>query len=95
MVILFQTLRSLGVTNGAKVMVVGSTLNDVLAVSTGAKAGEAEAREAELAAKKESETASSKEKKHKKVLDRGKPEDAMPGIKVKYEKGGRKNEWEE
>lgn len=32
-----QTLKSAGVTKGAKIMLVGSTLNDVLAVSSVSK----------------------------------------------------------
>ncbi|CAG2187010.1 Ubiquitin domain-containing protein UBFD1 [Mytilus edulis] len=73
-----STLNDLKVTNGAKVMVVGSTLNDVLSVS---KPSEKEIKEAA-----KSETSSkeplSKLKEHKKVLDKyGKPDDALPGVK--------------
>ncbi|XP_037241034.1 ubiquitin domain-containing protein UBFD1 isoform X3 [Falco rusticolus] len=45
-----KTLREIKVTNGAKIMVVGSTINDVLA-------------------------------QHRKVLDKGKPDDVMPSVK--------------
>lgn len=70
-----QTLKSLGIVKGAKVMIVGSKLDDVLAVSIPTKHEFAE----------ESASASSKEplsqqKLHRKVLDKGIPEDAMPGI---------------
>jgi hypothetical protein len=73
-----MSLRKLGVTRGAKVMVVGSTLSDVLEVAkkpTPAQLKEVEEKEA----KKESW---SQQKQHKKVLEKGVPEDAMPGLKV-------------
>ncbi|XP_054707042.1 ubiquitin domain-containing protein UBFD1-like [Uloborus diversus] len=71
-----RTLRDIGFTKGVKVMVVGSTLNDVLAVNT----------PTEQDSKEEKAAASTKEplckqKMHKKILDRGVPEDALPGIK--------------
>lgn len=71
-----QTLAGVGITKGSKVMLVGSTLNDVLAVSLVTKQ--------EVAAlEKASSTKEplSKQKIHQKVLDKGVPEDAMPGIK--------------
>ena len=77
------TLRSLGVTKGAKVMVVGSSVQDVLTVSNKPKADAAPAG----TDKKSSGSGGSRglyasnEKLHKKVLDKGKPEDAMPGKK--------------
>ncbi|XP_001605168.1 ubiquitin domain-containing protein UBFD1 [Nasonia vitripennis] len=70
-----QTLRSLGVTKDAKVMIVGSKLDDVLAVSIPTKQELAE--EAAAAASKEP---LSQQKLHRKVLDKGVPEDVMPGI---------------
>lgn len=71
-----RTLRDLGVTKGAKIMVVGSKLHDVLAVST----------PSQLDLSEEKATASTKEpfckqKMHRKVLDAGIPDDVMPGIK--------------
>ena len=74
-----MTLRTLGVNKGSKVMVVGSSLNDVLAVSTTPSAHQI--KEEEKAAKAKAESSSSREKMHKKVLDKGKPEDALPGKK--------------
>merc|ERR1712027_168905 len=72
------TLRSLGVNKSSKVMVIGSSLNDVLSVSATPSA--AQLKEEEKAAKK-AETSSSREKMHKKVLDKGKPDEALPGKK--------------
>jgi len=72
-----MTLRKLGVVKGSKVMVVGSTLNDVLEVAKKPTVQQMKAAEAEEVAKE----AWSEQKVHKKVLDRGKPEDAMPGLK--------------
>ncbi|XP_034951841.1 ubiquitin domain-containing protein UBFD1-like [Chelonus insularis] len=70
-----DTLRSLGVTSGAKVMIVGSKLNDVLALSVPSKQEVQD--EAQGASSKEP---LSQQKIHRKVLDKGIPEDAMPGI---------------
>ncbi|XP_046659519.1 ubiquitin domain-containing protein UBFD1-like [Homalodisca vitripennis] len=72
-----RTLRELGVMKGAKVMVVGSKLNDVLAVSTPSTQDVADEK---------TNTSSTKEpfckqKMHRKVLDKGVPDDVMPGIK--------------
>ena len=72
-----MTLRKLGVVKGSKVMVVGSTLNDVLEVAKKPTVQQLKAAEVEEQAKE----ALSEQKQHKKVLDRGKPEDAMPGLK--------------
>ncbi|XP_008554904.1 ubiquitin domain-containing protein UBFD1 [Microplitis demolitor] len=70
-----DTLRSLGVTNGAKVMIVGSKLDDVLSVSVPNKQEVQD--EAAAASSKEPLT---QQKIHRKILDKGVPEDAMPGI---------------
>lgn len=71
-----QTLRSLGVTKGAKVMIVGSKLDDVLlAVSVPSKQDLAD--EASSATSKEP---LSQQKMHRKVLDKGIPDDVMPGV---------------
>lgn len=70
-----KTLRELGVTKGSKMMVIGSKLQDVIsvnAVNTGASASEDEKSEN----KKEP---LSKQKPHVKVIEKGVPEDAMPG----------------
>ncbi|KAK9309184.1 hypothetical protein QLX08_001130 [Tetragonisca angustula] len=70
-----QTLRNLGVTKGAKVMVVGSKLDDVLAISIPTKQDLSD--EAASATNKEP---LSQQKIHRKVLDKGIPDDVMPGI---------------
>ncbi|XP_073409666.1 ubiquitin domain-containing protein UBFD1 isoform X1 [Dendrobates tinctorius] len=71
-----KTLREIKVTNGAKVMVVGSTINDVLAVTTPKETIQQEVKEEEN--KKEPLC---RQKQHRKVLDKGKPEDIMPSVK--------------
>ncbi|KAK4293707.1 hypothetical protein Pmani_033609 [Petrolisthes manimaculis] len=73
-----KTLKELGVTKGSKVMVVGSKLDDVVNVNT--------PKSEPAAAEKTSTTTTSKEplcrqKLHRKIIDKGVPEDAMPGIK--------------
>ncbi len=111
-----KTLREIKVTNGAKIMVVGSTINDVLAVNTPKEVIQQEVKAEEN--KKEPlcrqkvggkpiyimwTLASYDEKnsykyiyvlifdkctcgcffsqQHRKVLDKGKPDDVMPSIK--------------
>ncbi|KAL7302801.1 hypothetical protein TKK_0004840 [Trichogramma kaykai] len=76
-----QTLRELGVTKSAKVMVVGSKLDDVLQVSLPGKSGDAQGAKGESSESKAEPL--SKQKLHRKILDKGKPEDAMPGLKGK------------
>uniref|UniRef100_A0A8C3KZZ5 Ubiquitin family domain containing 1 n=1 Tax=Chrysolophus pictus TaxID=9089 RepID=A0A8C3KZZ5_CHRPC len=71
-----KTLREIKVTNGAKIMVVGSTINDVLAVNTPKDAAQQEGKVEE--SKKEPLC---RQKQHRKVLDKGKPDDVMPSIK--------------
>jgi len=71
-----RTLKELGVAKGAKIMVVGSKLDDVLAMSNPGV----------LEASSEPSTASTtepfcKQKMHRKVLDKGIPDDVMPGIR--------------
>merc|ERR1711997_1339207 len=73
-----MTLKRLGVTKGSKVMVVGSTLNDVLQVSTTPKDTPKDLSSS--ATPKDSSSETCKQKQHKKILDRGKPDDAMPGV---------------
>lgn len=72
-----MTLRKLGVIKGSKVMVIGSTLNAVLEVAK--KPTPQQMKEAEKDAEKKESWC--QQKLHKKVLERGKPEDAMAGIK--------------
>ncbi|KAK3091100.1 hypothetical protein FSP39_017109 [Pinctada imbricata] len=72
------SLRELKVTKGAKVMVVGSTLDAVLSVT---KPSPKEMQEAAKTSNTSKEPLSSL-KEHKKVLDKyGKPDDIIPGIK--------------
>lgn len=73
-----MTLKRLGVTKGSKIMVVGSSLNDVLAVSK--TPTEAEKKAASTSSSNKEDTLS-KQKMHKKILDKGKPDDVMAGIK--------------
>jgi len=72
-----MSLRQVGVVKGSKVMVVGSTLSDVLEVAKKPSVQQMKEAAKEEAAKE----AWSEQKLHKKVLDKGKPEDAMPGLK--------------
>lgn len=71
-----QTLKDLDVKSGAKVMVVGSKLDQIMAVS--ASTAEDNAAEEKAATCKEPFC---KQKIHKKVLDKGVPDDVMVGIK--------------
>merc|ERR1712083_902613 len=72
-----MSLKQVGVVKGSKVMVVGSTLNDVLEVAKKPSAQQLKEEE-----KKEAQKESlSQQKMHKKILEKGVPEDAMPGIK--------------
>jgi len=72
-----MTLKKLGVTKGSKIMVVGSTLNDVLEVTKKPTTQQLKDEETK-AAQKESLC---EQKLHKKVLEKGPPDDVMPGIK--------------
>uniref|UniRef100_W5M921 Ubiquitin family domain containing 1 n=1 Tax=Lepisosteus oculatus TaxID=7918 RepID=W5M921_LEPOC len=71
-----KTLREIKVTNGAKIMVVGSTINDVLAVNT-----PKEVIQQDVKAEENKKEPLCRQKQHRKVLDKGKPEDIMPSIK--------------
>ena len=81
-----MTLRKLGVTKGTKVMVVGSSLNDVLSVSTQPTKEQLRDTEAKSSTSGGRKEALSKDKLHKKALSKGKPEDAMAGVKNTKEK---------
>uniref|UniRef100_A0A8C5WJ16 Ubiquitin-like domain-containing protein n=1 Tax=Leptobrachium leishanense TaxID=445787 RepID=A0A8C5WJ16_9ANUR len=72
-----KTLWEIKVTNGAKVM--GSTINDVLAVTTLKETIQQEVKEEEN--KKEPLCRQKVATVHRKVLDKGKPEDVMPSLK--------------
>lgn len=73
-----MTLRKLGVIKGSKVMVVGSSMNDVLQMSSTPKDTGKGSKETT-----KEESAVTKVKQHKKILDQGKPDDVMPGKKGK------------
>jgi hypothetical protein len=72
-----MTLKKLGVTKGSKIMVVGSTLNDVLEVTK--KPTPSQLKEEEV--KETQKESLCQQKQHKKVLEKGPPDDVMPGIK--------------
>ncbi|XP_002732133.2 ubiquitin domain-containing protein UBFD1-like, partial [Saccoglossus kowalevskii] len=72
-----KTLRDSKVIKGAKVMVVGSTLTDVIAVNTPA----AEAAKEEKTETEPTKEPLSKQKPHLKIIEKGKPDDALPGLK--------------
>ncbi|KOB75629.1 putative ubiquitin-binding protein [Operophtera brumata] len=65
-----MTLRKAGIVKGGKVMLVGSKMDDILAILESEKAGSTASKEPLCM-----------QKLHKKVLDKGIPPDAMPGIK--------------
>ncbi|KAF0032895.1 hypothetical protein F2P81_015185 [Scophthalmus maximus] len=71
-----KTLREIKITNGAKIMVVGSTINDVLAVNT-----PKETIQQEVKAEEDKKEPLCRQKQHRKVLDKGKPDDILPAIK--------------
>ena len=62
-------------------MVVGSSLNDVLQVSTVPSKSELKKKEEEETKEAKESSESQKTKQHKRVLEKGKPDDAMPGHK--------------
>lgn len=69
------TLRSVGITPGAKVMLIGSTINDVMKVNL-APDQTAVAVEEEKKAEPLSE-----QTKHKKIIEKGPPDNATRGVK--------------
>lgn len=74
-----RTMKDLKVSKGAKIMLVGSTLDDILSVSTTPKPQELKETTSSgaVAAKKEP---LSKQKPHSKVTEKGPPEDVIPGV---------------
>jgi len=76
-----DTLAQLGVNKGSKIMVVGSSLDDVYKVSTKPKNEPNKEAGASGGGEDGGASESQKTKQHKKVLEKGKPEDAMAGIK--------------
>jgi len=72
-----QTLREAKITDGCKIMLIGSTPTQVAAANTAPKPEELSKEEAQASAKEPL----CKQKQHAKVLEKGIPDDAMPGIK--------------
>ena len=62
-------------------MVVGSSLSDVLQVSTVPSKSELKKKEEEETKEAKESSESQKTKQHKRVLEKGKPDDAMPGVR--------------
>ena len=75
-----STLAQLGVNKGSKVLVVGSSLTDVLQVSAAPKKDPKKSKD-EQASGGSTSSESQKQKLHKRVLEKGKPDDAMAGVK--------------
>lgn len=73
-----KSLKEAGVVAGSKILVVGSTFDDVLALSQSSTTAVSEDKPKITTNIKEP---LSQQKAHKKVLDKGIPEDVMPGIK--------------
>lgn len=71
-----MTLRQAGLIKGGKVMLVGSKMDDILAM----KSGPQETSE-EKASSQSSKEPLCMQKIHRKVLDKGIPPDVMPGMK--------------
>ncbi|XP_063681840.1 ubiquitin domain-containing protein UBFD1-like [Bolinopsis microptera] len=71
-----KTLKELKVVKNSKMMCVGTTMSDLVAVTTKPSSSEIVANTSSVTKKEPL----SKQKIHQKVLDKGKPEDAMPGI---------------
>jgi len=72
-----QTLRDAKLTDGCKVMLIGSTPTQIAAANTAPKPEDLRQAEAQAAAKEPL----CKQKQHAKVLEKGMPDDVMPGIK--------------
>ncbi|XP_013146817.1 PREDICTED: ubiquitin domain-containing protein UBFD1-like [Papilio polytes] len=70
-----MTLRKAGVVKGGKVMLVGSKMDDILAVKSAPKDVD------EKSSSQSSKEPLCMQKNHRKVLDKGIPPDVMPGIK--------------
>ena len=76
-----MTLRKLGVSKGSKVMVVGSSLQDVLSVSSHpSKQQQQQGKDEASSGNNAGSNSICKQRVHKKVLDKGKPDDAMVGF---------------
>ncbi|XP_030839786.1 ubiquitin domain-containing protein UBFD1-like [Strongylocentrotus purpuratus] len=77
-----KTLKELKVTSGSKLMLIGSTAKAVMEVTKPVPAGGIVEKDEKASAAKEP---LSKLKMHKKIIDKGKPDDAMIGIKNQHE----------
>eukprot|EP00116_Pleurobrachia_bachei_P009126 sb/3469388/ len=73
-----KTLKDLKLAKNSKMMLVGTTMSDIVAVNTKPSTSEINAGTSSAATKREPLC---KQKMHIKVLEKGKPEDAMQGIK--------------
>ncbi|KAF7996580.1 hypothetical protein HCN44_002226 [Aphidius gifuensis] len=69
-----QILKNIGVVNNSKIMIVGSKLDDILAISVPSQ------QDLQDDAASTTKEELSKQQIHKKILDKGVPDDAMPGI---------------
>lgn len=72
------SLQDVNINNKSKVMVVGSTIKDVEQIKTPSAK---ELKKVETADEVTTKEPFYKQKSHKKVLDKGKPDDVPPGIK--------------
>ncbi|XP_064478627.1 ubiquitin domain-containing protein UBFD1-like isoform X2 [Ornithodoros turicata] len=70
-----KTLQEVNITKGTKVMVVGSTLDDVLNLEVPTP------EELKETTKQPAKEPICRQKIHQKILDKGVPEDAIPGIR--------------
>lgn len=75
-----DTLRTAGFKNGVKIMLVGSTIQDVL--TTASTDAATAASSSSSGAEKEH---MSEKLPHKKIVEKGKPEDAMHAMKFRHE----------
>jgi len=72
-----KSLKECGITSGSKVMVIGSTFDDVLALVRPSAQTVIEEKQKSSPGKEPL----SQQKLHLKVIDKGLPEDVLPGIK--------------
>lgn len=77
------TLSKAGIGEGAKLMLIGSKVEDVLAVNINISADETPAASTSQASSSSGRVSLSQEESHKKVIAKGPPEDAEPGDKTK------------
>jgi hypothetical protein len=75
-----KTLGELRVTSGAKMMVVGSTVTEVMEVATSVPGTDAKQKDESTGVAREPLC---KQRPHSQVIEKGKPDDALPAIKGK------------